>query len=393
MKKYLFFIISLFFGPLLWAQPHYAQVLETLEQESPTFLLLRQQKEALQAAAQAGSLVEDPEVEFAFFWHSPNDNQGNRWDLKVTQQLEMPSVYLHKNKIRQLQRASAESHWRLHRQQLLLEAQQVCAALVFNNANVIFYSRCEQLAQAVAQLYQKRLESGDCGVLDYNRAQMELAEVRNKLNLARVERDAMMDNLTLLNGGTHIAFSDSSFPEVLLPDDFELWYREAQQQSPQLQYLQNQLQQSEQQLALTRSQWLPKFSVGYASENTVPESFRGVALGLNVPLWSKARTVNHAKIELQAAHQERDNAMKQYYNHLKALFNKTRALNQNYRNLQQTFLSYNSEQLLLKALDAGEISLEYFLQSAHFYHDAEASLLEVRYALEQAFLQLNADAL
>lgn len=380
-------------GCTLSAQPHYAQVLATLEQNSPSLHLLQQQREAQQAAVRAGSLVEDPEVEFAYLWRSPGDAQGNRWDLKVMQSFEMPSVYAHKNKIRQLQQVSADCSWRQQRQQLLFEAQQVCAALVYYNAYVDFYTQCERSAQDLADLYQARLQNGDCGVLDYNRIQLQLAETQNKLNVAKVQRDAMADNLALLNGGSLITFEQLDFEPLQLPADFDQWIIEMEERSPQLHYLLNQVQQSQQQLRLSRSQWLPKVALGYASEHTVPESFRGVALGLNIPLWSKARTVTHAKVELQSAQLEHQNALLHYHNHLKILFNKVKALDDNYKNLQQTLALYNSEELLAKALQAGEISLEYYLRSIEFYRDTKASLLEVAYELEQAYLQLNADAL
>ena len=47
-------------SPVLWAQPHYAQVLRDVEEKNPTLLAAAKRSEAKQAAVHVGALINDP---------------------------------------------------------------------------------------------------------------------------------------------------------------------------------------------------------------------------------------------------------------------------------------------------------------------------------------------
>lgn len=387
MKRISFIILFSLLAFAGVAQVRYTQVMVQLENQSPLFAALHQKMEAEQLAAKAGSLLDNPEVEFALFQGSPSE-VGNRWDLGVSQSFDSPTAYKHKARIRRLAAAGAEIDYRVRRQELLLEAQMLCADIVYYNALVENYTRCASAADSMALLYQKRFENGDCNILDFNRVQMESSEAQNKLALAIAERDMLLGELQVLNGGQAIAFNQQAYDPVDLPADFETWHKEMEQSNPALAQLESQYSISQSELSLARSENLPSFSVGYASENTTGEVFRGAKVGMTLPLWKNRGQVKKSMAEQRVAEIELNNAKLSYNNHLKGLYNKVAALKKNVDRLNLTFSNYGSTALLQKAFIASEISLEEYLLGIDFYNDAAVSLLEAQHELEQAVIEL-----
>ena len=58
------------------------------------------------------------------------------------------------------------------------------------------------------------------------------------------------------------------YPPVFLPEDFEDWYSVIEQSNPILQYMNRQVEISENEAKLYRAMSLPKFSAGYMSEKS-----------------------------------------------------------------------------------------------------------------------------
>lgn len=370
------------------AQGRYGWVIDSLEKNSPGFKALKARNDAEKAEARATTFLDNPEVAFGYYWGSPSDI-GKRWDLSVTQSFEMPSVYVHKNRIRKLTTEYSDNDYARQRIELLTEAMEACADMVYYNAYVTLYAHCVKNARRVAELYERKLEAGECGILEYNRVAMDLASIENKLHSAEAERDMMLDNLKMLNGGKQLAFAQDKYERVNLPSDFDQWFEKASSKNPELKLLKQQQTISEEQAKLAKSEWLPKMAVGYASENVVGETFRGVTVQATLPLWHQKGTIKKAQAQERYAQAEYENIYARQYNHLKGLYRKAQTLSHNLQNLQETFTRFNSEELLLKAFEAGEITLENYLQQVEFYHDSEIEILEIAHELEHTVLALE----
>lgn len=392
MKKIGIIVLVLLLSCGAKAQLRYQSVLEAMDHDSPAFRSMQARKAAGQAAAQAEPYLPNPEVEFGFYWGSPSDI-GKRWDLKLMQSFEFPSVYVHKSRIAKLLEQSAELDCVQRRRALTIEVQQVCSDIVYYNACVAFYTRCAEVAGQVAESYRMKMEAGECNVLEYNRAQMHLAGIRNKLDMAAANLDMMLDNLQMLNGGKRLELSQSQFDGVSLPANFEQWFSSVAEQNPSLMLLQQQQQLGEERSKLAKSEWAPTFAAGYASENVVGETFRGLSVQMSLPLWQKRGTLKKARMEMAAAQADYETEYARCYSQMQGLYRKAASLRNNVDNLRMTFSSYNSEALLLKALEAGEISLESYLQQVEFYNDAEMEVIDLQHELDYTVLQLESYSL
>ena len=369
------------------AQTHYAQVLKDVEANNPVLLAARKRAEAQQTAAHVGALLPNPEVEAAYFWGDPS-SVGIRWDLGISQSFEMPSVMVRRARLRNLQEQAAGLDYQVVRNATLLEAQLTCADIIYYRALGMIYTRRCQAAIRIADLYQRRYAAGDCSILDYNRAQMNLADVQNRAAEINLQGDHAVHDLQRLVGGEIYPFYQSEYEEVRVETSFESWYEQLEMQNPSLRLLDNQVEAARYRRQLSRAQWLPEMSVGYASENVVGQSFRGVKVGLSLPIWSQQRAVKASRLAEAAATEELSSQRTEWFSRLQCMFHRHEALIRNVGNLREAFQRCNSIDLLDKALDAGEISLEQYLLEADYYYNIEMQIWDVAHELEQLHLHL-----
>lgn len=369
------------------AQPHYAQVLKDVEANNPVLLAARKRAEAQQTAAHVGALLPNPEVEAAYYWGDPS-SVGIRWDLGISQSFEMPSVLVRRARLRKLQEQAAGLDYQVVRNATLLEAQLTCADIIYYRALGMIYTRRCQAAIRIADLYQRRYAAGDCSILDYNRAQMNLADVQNRAAEINLQGDHAVHDLQRLVGGESYSFYQGEYEEVRVETSFESWYEQLEMQNPSLRLLDNQVEAARYQRQLSRAQWLPEMSVGYASENVVGQSFRGVKVGLSLPIWSQQRAVKASRLAEAAATEELSSQRTEWFSRLQCMFHRHEALIRNVGNLREAFQRCNSIDLLDKALEAGEISLEQYLLEADYYYNIEMQIWDVAHELEQLHLHL-----
>lgn len=390
-KSLITFILICFYVllcPLLAeGQPHYAQVLKDLETKNPTLLAAAKRAQAQKAAAHVGLLLDDPSVEAAYYWGDPSEN-GIRWDLRVSQSFEMPSVMVRRARLRDLQENAAEIDYQSLRVATMLETQQICADIIYYWNMAYIYDRRCTAAIKLAQLYRRRFETGECSILEYNRAQMNMADVQNKAARAIMEADHVMADLRQLMGDESYSFTQMEYDSVWSEPIFEVWYDQLEMRNPELQQLNNQLAISQQKEQLSRASWLPKVDVGYAAENVVGSTWRGATVGLKLPLWSQQRTVRAAKLQTAASQDALAAKRFERFNKLRCLFHRQQALILNLNNLKSAYRQNNSIALLDKALEAGEINLEQYLQQVNYYYDIEIEIWDTAHQLEQIHLLL-----
>lgn len=392
MKKIIYIMLLCTLPVISAAQPHYAQVLKDLESKNPTLLAAAKRAEAERVSVRSGLLLQDPEVEAAYYWGSPAEI-GVRWDLSVSQSFEMPSVMVRKARLRNLQEHAADIDYRVVRNATMLETQLQCADLIYRRHLALVFNRRSLAAAQLYQLYQRRFELGDCSILEFNRVQMYLAEQQHLANDANMAEDLAIHDLCVLMNDDKYQLAQETYEPVALGKSFEDWYSSLEMNNPYLQQLSNEVDLHRQQERISRAQWLPEVAVGYASENVVGETFRGVRVGLTLPLWSQQRAVKAARLQADAS-QEMFNAQRaELLGKLRCMYHRHESLMRNVANLQSAFDHCNSIDLLTKALSGGEISLEDYLLQVDYYYDIELRLWEAAYELEQLHLHLNAIAL
>lgn len=371
------------------AQRRYEQVLQLVEEHCPMLQAARQHCDAAQMQAQVGLLLPDPEVELSLFRGDPAD-QGTRWDLRVTQSFEMPSVYVRRARLRALAQKAAELDYQTVHNALMHETQQLCAELVYAQGIAGVYSRCAAAAAQLEVMYEKSMAQGACSALEYNRARMEAVSLKDKASRAALHVHELYNDLGKMTGTALVNVRLEEYDTVILPKDFDGWYDTLEMGNPQLRALQNEMERSRQELQLNRAKWLPEMSLGYVSETVTGSAFRGVALGMTLPLWSQPRAVRQAHLAYAAANQELEAQRQATGNEMRGRWERLVLLQGNLEEMRQGYAENNSRDLLDKALMAGEITLEQYLIQTDYYLQQELTLWEIAYELERGYIDLYA---
>ncbi len=389
MKKLIISIALLAAGQAAAAQEGYEPVLRQIERNSTTLNALREQTEAQKLGYRTGLNPPDPEVEFNYLWGSPSST-GNRKDIKVTQTIDVPSAYVQRGRIADMQGAGAELAYKSERIDLLLAAKQALIGLTYYNALAQEYGTRLRNAQQIAGTYAARLERGDANAIENNKAQLNLRTVQNELARIDIEREALLSELARMNGGQPVVFEAVSFPPYPLPADFASWYAGAEEKSPALQYLSTQVDISQQQVKLNRSMAMPKITAGYMSEKVVGQRYQGITTGISIPLWENRNRVKQARAEVRAAETVAEDTRLQFYGRLQNLYSKASDLQYNAQSYRASLAEHNNAALLGKALDAGEISLLEYLLEAEYYYRAVTDVLEAERDYQFAVAELSA---
>ena len=387
-KIYSILLAIIIIAPLA-AQDKLASVLNEIEENSTTLSSIRQQIETMKIENRTDIFLNDPEVEFNYLWGKPS-NIGTQRELSVTQSLDFPTAYGHRSKISKMKNENLEVQYKSERMNLLLNAKQICINLAYNNALSKEYEARLENARQIAKSYQSRFDAGDASILEKNKALINLTTVENEKKMIDIERNTLLSELKALNGGIEVDFRDTEIYYTPLPSDFYSWYTDTEAKSPALQYLSQQIDIDKQQVKLNNAMWLPKLMAGYTSEKTFGEDFKGITIGISIPLWQNKNKVKHAKAQVKSTELMLEDSKLQFFTHLQQLYKTTFGLQESAQTYRMSISEYNNEDLIKKALDAGQISLLEYLLEAEYYYDVMNKMLETERDFNLSLTELRA---
>lgn len=245
----MFFFVMMTAACCVQAQNEVERVLQSVEQHNTTLVALRHETEAAKVGNHTNLNLPNPEVEFGYLWGSPS-SIGHRKDVSAVQSFDFATVTGAKRRLARQQDALADWQYKESRMQLLLEAHHLCLDAIYYNAMCKELMQRKQYAEEITSAQQKRLEQGDINRIEYNQVKLDLAAVSAELMRCNTERAAVMAELQRLNGGEPLLIEATDYPAVAIANDFEAWYAEAEQKSPALAYVKQQIDVANRELAV-----------------------------------------------------------------------------------------------------------------------------------------------
>ena len=371
------------------AQTSTEAILRQIEENNPQLKAAASDVEAEKLENRSGAILENPEFEFNYLWGA--DGIGNRRDFRVTQAFDVATLTGMKSRQVAGLNELAALQYKAERLNVLLEAKQACIDLIYYNALKAELNTHLEQAQTLVSAFEKRLKAGGANVLDLNKAKVHLTTVRGQISQLEVERQTLLAKLKSLNGGNDITLDDSAYDlSDDLQADFDSWYTSASLKNPVLQYIRQEVAVGQKQLSIDKTAWVPELTVGYMSELTTADKFRGVTVGVNIPLWSNANKVKQSKARIAAAESRKAAAEQQFYFDLLAQYNRAASLKENSELMRASLSETDSRDYLLTAQSRGEISMiEYLVETDQYYEALEQTLTAER-DYHQALALLNA---
>ena len=372
-----------------FAQENAGTVLSQIEKNNTALQALRKRTEADQYGYKAERALEAPEVGFDYLWSSPAD-VGTRKDISVTQSIDVAALAGARGKLANSRTELSAIQYNIERQKILLEAKQLYIRIVYCNAvNAELSSRIARSEQIEAA-YRDMQARGETDMIEVNKAHLAYLSQKNALSRNLVERESLLSELQGLNGGEPVEVNASVIStDEVLPADFGAWYAEASQQIPELAYMKKNVDVNAAEARTAKMANYPSLTAGYMAELVKGSNFRGLTLGLSIPIWSVRSKVRQANASCEAAKLEERDAMTKTYNSFKALYDRAKGLQEISTELSSS-LAVSTEAMALTEhkLKAGDISLIDNIMELSLYYSLADEVLATScdYALALAEL-------
>ena len=392
MRKTLYFGILLLFAaaPAAAAQDGLEGILSGIEENNRELSALRSRIEADKCGYKAEIALEDPEFGFDYLWGNPD--QGNRKDFSITQTLDLALLFGSKGKLAKTRAELSDLEYKVERQRILLEANKLCLEIIYRNALDRELGRNLSQADSLKLLMEKLYNEGSIGRKDCGEAALSATLARSEYNRNRIERDNLLAALAGMNGGEPVQLIVNEFAESeMLPADFGEWYSEAEDASPVLAYVAQQVNVSGQALKTGKIANAPKLTAGYMSELVTGSEFRGLTRGVTIPLWSVKNNVRQAKASYDASVKYQEDAAARYYTAMLQAYSRAQGLLDVLTDLES---SMAEAEMTLRAVEQrcalGESPVMELLVERSLYTTLMKNTLEARLDYHQALADLNA---
>lgn len=314
----------------------------------------------------------DPSVSYVHQYGN-REGMGIQGELVASQSFDFPSVYVQKNKLAKSKAVSYDRQGAEFRQQILLQAKELCLDLVLLNQQKALLDQRRQNAEQLSELYATRLQSGDANILETNKINLELLNAKTEARMNEATRIAKLQELATLNGGIAIDFTDTTYTPVKELLSFEELRSEAVTSNPQLLTLKSEQIAAQRQLSVNKSKGLPGFELGYRLNTaTGGERFNGFLVGVTIPLFSNRNNVRQAKAQSLYTDLQLESTTSTVESELRQLYNQSLALRTSMDEYNTVLKSQNNLALLNKAIQTGQISMiEYFVDVTTLYQSMQ----------------------
>lgn len=392
MKRYIILIASLVAMSAV-AQSPIESILQSVADNNNNIKATQQDVSAAQTELSAENCLENTSFEFEYLWAEKQVPGGNKYGFSIMQGFDFPTVYGQRRKLINAQNALGASQINYVRQSVLLEARNLYIKIVYLNKQIELVAEREKIARSLVDMYKTRLETGDANRLEVNKVEIDRLSQSSQLKMLINERQAALADLVACNGGMKLPISAKQmeqYPIMTMPASLEEVAAQWQEADANINMIRKQQQVAESFSAVSKEGWIPKFELGYKQAYEVGDMFYGLAVGVSLPLFKTSNEVKTAQARALSLSLQSDVAKAELNAEVSQLYNEATTLSaalEDYTLLTEQ----NNRELLVKALQAGQISLIEYMSDIAQLNEAEENrlMLEYQYYLALSNLDRN----
>lgn len=385
MRKSITIIIVLITAVSVQAQD-FREVLDSIANQHPGIKGFTEEARAEVIATKTGNTPGPLSVSYGYF---PENStvEGIKETVGVSQGFDFPTLYSARKQHAEKRRELIDARKRGAIQQEMLRVAQMLTDYVGLAQKAAVLIQRKANADKLNEAYAVAFAQGEVSALEVNKVRVHALQMNKALRLNQAEQDGLQQELEALNGEADLPCLPEIYaPQGMLPFDEVLQNRLAQ--LPALEQAQMQQATAEAQIKVEKHANLPGLSVGYASESVAGSSFKGVTMGLSIPLWSNKNKLSAAKARASAAQLQFASHKALITGQTQRLYTRCESLMTEVEEYKHTLAQMRSEQMLNQALELGELSVIDYLQELQFYYDVENELLLLEQSYQKALWEL-----
>ena len=361
-------------------------ILKIIEENNPQIQAGEKYLQTKVLEYKSANLPEGPELKYGYF---PDNStvSGTKQVFEVSQSFQMPCYYRNQSGYASLKISEEGYEQELLRKNVLFEAKNLLLDYIFLSKKIAIADKRLKFADDIYNAFIIRLEVGDANALEVNKAKLHAMKVKKQERDDRISLLAVTEKLKNINGGKDLVINLEQYPqEQLVEIDSLLFDKFAN--DPELKLGNKRIESSQKNLKVTKNLQLPKFSLGYGSETVADEQFRGVLVGVSIPLWSSKRALQKAKMEMQYFDLANISLIESKSAETKIAYQQVLSLKENLESYETVLNSVNNEELLQKSLESGEISVIDFFTEMFYIYEIYDDYLQVEKEYYQSLAEL-----
>ncbi|MCD8184491.1 MAG: TolC family protein [Bacteroides sp.] len=338
-----------------------------------------------------GNNLPDPTLSYSYLW-GPKNSGETVGELTVSQSFDFPTLYTTRSKMNRLKTGALDAQAIAMRQQILLQAKEACLDIIMLQRQQQLLDERLKNAEELSAMYAKRLATGDANILETNKINLELLNVRTEARMNSTALSNKLNELIALNGNRPLIapddFEQTEYPTVPLPTDFRQVCDELLATDPTMQSLHSESAAARKQISASKQGWLPKLELGYRRNTETGHPLNGIVVGFSFPLFENRNKVKIAKTQASGIDYQKENVEIQASSTLWKLYEEVRNLHASMEEYQRTFQQQQDLSLLKQALVGGQISMiEYFVEISVVYQ-SKTNLLQLENQYQKAMAQI-----
>jgi outer membrane protein TolC len=362
-------------------------ILQKVEQNNIELTAFDKYVESEIMGLRSTNVLPNPEAG-AYYLPFGNSTAGNYTEVQVSQSFEFPTVYKSRRKLIATQEAQLVLEYEQKRQQVLLQAKTTLIELIaINKLQLVEQGRLAE-SKVLFEQNQTLYNRGQIAILELNKAKVTYLKRQFLLQQIEASKQGALTILKNLNGGIAIEVTLSDFKNDFRIAAKDSVWQEKLNLSPMIKKNKASENEASQNIKLSRMKSLPDLAVGYNYQGFSNDNVSGVYAGVSIPLWGNKLRNSVAKANFTYTQSNSVVQIQTLSSEFELMIIKHQALLKVYNEYSSSLETLNSEKLLLKAYQTGEISFSEYYVELEFYHNAKDTLLDMEKQLHLIKAQL-----
>ena len=358
------------------------KVLQQVEQNNKELQAFASLIESKKLELKSSNNLPDPQFG-AYYLPFGEHNTGDYSEFQISQSFEFPSVYSSRNELIKKKQTQLELEYASKRQAILLSAKEYCLELIYLDKKQNLEQKRVQQSKKVFNQLKELYKKEEVGILDFNKAKVAWMQEQFKVSKIEVEKKNILLLLRNLNGENPMDFTATNYttPLSIMPI-YSVWSKKMEL-DPTLNLLQQEEELALQKIRFNKQKSLPNLTAGFNYQGVSGSNYSGIYGGISIPLWSNKNKVKAAKANYNFQQLNTHSETLKVYAEFEKQYNGYQILLSEFQEYQATLNGLNSDALLLKTYELGEISfMEYYLE-LKFYQEAVNAMVEMERQVHQ----------
>lgn len=275
-------------------------VLGVIAQNNMQLQASQQTQQAEQHQMKAEQSLPSTEVSYSPFYTSGVGGIASS-ELVVSQGFDFPTLYGARRQVRHAATSQMEWEHTGLRQDILLQARLLCLQVIYLKKSIAIANQRADTFDEMQRLFGLKLNQGEATLMEVNKLKIEQSQIAAEKTRLHNELQQALHALKALNGGTDVAFTQTTYPEWADPGDDATIAAGYLATDAAVKASAQATETNRKRVRVSRMEQIPRLAVGYRRNTEMKEARNGFLVGATMPLFTGRHKTQEARLRLEAS--------------------------------------------------------------------------------------------